>query len=82
MKRRKSLPGAIQIAVLKCASDGIEIQGAILSQERVIRVQNLVTQCDQVIVGLLSRTQVASFEGLLQLLHLRSALANVLLPEG
>lgn len=82
MKRCKGLPGAIQISALKCPSDGIEIQGPIPSQERIIFVKNLLTQCEQVVVRLLSGTQVARLEGLFQLPHFRSALAEVLLPKG
>ena len=82
LKRCKSLPSAVQVSVLKCPSNRIEIQGPIRAQERIIFMENLITQRNQIVVSLLGGTQIARFEGLVQLPHFRSTLAEVLLPES
>jgi hypothetical protein len=78
----KSLLRTGQISILEGPSDGIEIQSPIRSEERVVFAEHIVTQCDQIPVVLLGRGYIARLQGVFQLLHFRTPLAKVFLPEG
>jgi hypothetical protein len=52
-KRGKRLPRAGQISALKGTSDGVEIQAPIRSEERIISMEDIISQGNNIVVILL-----------------------------